>query len=459
MARQKRLAPIEVLRTMHRSRDGFIPLARKSEGRVRPYAGLPVSTLDEWFPSIVEELTEDGYFAPNTMRKAGRVFRTGYPYPIPCDCNVKYLNANFVDVDCHKLKPEPISWTLALAVVLQYAEENVIPMPSFFARSGRGLYVLWMLRDEADPGIAPVANMKDNREKWRAVETSLIKRLANIGADAVACNEARWLRLPGSIHTGAKNRPRVTYMVLLNDNGEMPLYELPDMLSLMDIQYAPLPPVVPKGFRLPPGKRPKGKGSRVPSRARSPHRLRAREIEILNDMRGGFREGCREVVLWVYSCSLRSAGLDESQVWDECQKLAAKFRPKLPAARFHHAVQRRKRASRWRNSTVARWLAVADDEAEYLSMLVPDPLRKKRERAAERAREKRRVENAYAQLRFLDLRQRGDMSKRAIARELGVSATTILNWERAWPWLKQQEEMRRRVAEHFKAQESPELPL
>lgn len=444
MARQKILPPIQVLRTFHRSRDGFIALAKKVDGSIHPWAGLPVASLNEWFPSIIEELSEDGYFMPNTVGQVGSVSkRTGYPYPIPKNRNVKYLNANFVDIDCHVLN---IPWTTAMAVLLQYADQDVVPMPSFIARSGRGLYGLWVLRDEDDQGAAPLANYKDNRERWRAIETGLIKRMENIGADAIACNEARWLRLPGSIHTGADGRPRTTYMVLLDKNGVMPVYTMPQMISLMGITFAPLPeitspPLPPRPADATYSRRRYGPGT---TRMTATHRLRAREIEILSDLRGGFREGMREQVLWVYACSLRSAGMDEGQVWDQCQRLAAAFKPHLDVARIHAAVSRRTRVSRWRNFTLARWFNVTDDEAEFLTMLVPHAIRAKRDKDHRTCQAAREAERMTKQREFIRIRSapRGDeLSLRTMAKKIGVHPTTVMRWD--------EQMLRREYAEYW----------
>jgi DNA-binding XRE family transcriptional regulator len=433
MAKSKAIAPIEVLRTFHRSKDGFIATARKTEAGLRPLAGLPVDSLYEWFPSMAEELAQDGYFIPNTMSQVGSVSkRTGFAYPIPTNRNVKYLNAQYVDVDNYKLD---IPVGIATGVIMDYAENDLIPWPSVFAWSGRGVYSFWILRDEHAPEFAPLANNRNNRETWRAIQTALIQKLLNVGADAQHYHEAGWLRWPGTKHSKSGKVSR--YFVNIDgDTGTMPVYTLPQLIETMGLSFAPLPE---PPARIP-GKRKTTRSAVAGSggtRARAAHRLRARELEVLNDMRGGFREGCREYALWIYACSLRSMGLSEDEVYEHAFAFADKFKPHLERGRVAHQVRRRANVSRWRNAELARRLNVTDQEAEFLEMIVPRSIRQGREKArakaskAKTAAQKKKY-TAWLEKCWTFTRQKGKRPypQKKMADEIGVSRMTVHRWEK-----------------------------
>ena len=440
MARQQAIAPVEVLRTFHRSRDGFIATARKSEADgFKPLAGLPVSTIDEWFPSMVAELAEDGYFTPNTMGRAGSVDkRTGFAYPIPTNNNVKYLNAQYVDIDNYKMG---VSAGAVLGLIYDYAENGVVPWPSVWAFSGRGVYVFWILRDEQAPEFAPLARDRGNREKYRAIETALVDRFLSVGADEYAKNESRYLRWPGTRHSGSGKVAR--YLVNIDaETGAMPIHTLTGMVDALGLTFTPLPTSTDRP-KLPSTPVDAHKAKRTAAaggtRQRAPHRARVRELEILNDMRGGFREGCREYVLWVFACSLRSMGLREADVHQHARAFASKFNPPLPADRVDHQAKRRASVSRWRNAQIAKRLQVTAAEYALLDALVPASVRDGRNKTRCAAwKEKRTADKekyiAWLGMCFECIRQRGPEAfprpVTAAAKKVGVSRMTLHRWEK-----------------------------
>lgn len=103
------------------------------------------------------------------------------------DC-LKRLNALYVDIDCYKLGLEK-------ADVLAELEDNyfdsIIPMPTFVVDSGRGLYLVWKLRNE-DRNALP---------RWTKVQNFLIDALKEFGADPACRDSARILRIPFSRNT------------------------------------------------------------------------------------------------------------------------------------------------------------------------------------------------------------------------------------------------------------------
>ena len=101
---------------------------------------------------------------------------------------LKRLNALYVDIDCYKLG-------LDKAVVLEALREDyfesAIPCPTFVIDSGRGLYLVWKLRNE-DRNALP---------RWTRVQEYLVQTLKEFGADPACKDSARILRVPFSRNT------------------------------------------------------------------------------------------------------------------------------------------------------------------------------------------------------------------------------------------------------------------
>lgn len=101
---------------------------------------------------------------------------------------LKRLNALYVDIDCYKQG-------LSKAAVLDELEtdyfDTLIPMPTFVIDSGRGLYLIWKLRNE-DRNALP---------RWERVQDYLIEALKDLGADPACRDSARILRIPFSRNT------------------------------------------------------------------------------------------------------------------------------------------------------------------------------------------------------------------------------------------------------------------
>ena len=103
---------------------------------------------------------------------------------------LKRLNTLYVDIDCYKLG-------LNKMMVLEELEldyfEKVIPTPTFVIDSGRGLYLIWKLRNE-DRNALP---------RWTKVQNYLIDTLKGFGADPACKDSARILRIPFSRNTNS----------------------------------------------------------------------------------------------------------------------------------------------------------------------------------------------------------------------------------------------------------------
>lgn len=105
--------------------------------------------------------------------------------------SVKRLNAFYVDLDCYKLG-------LDKNIVLSTLEDDYfgweIPHPTFIVDSGRGLYLIWKLRNE-DRKALP---------RWTVVQEWLCEKLKAFGADPACKDAARILRVPFSYNSKSK---------------------------------------------------------------------------------------------------------------------------------------------------------------------------------------------------------------------------------------------------------------
>ena len=128
--------------------------------------------------------------------------------------NVKSVGLGFLDVDFYK---DGISWgqgrspERAADDFVWVCDDFEIPRPSFIVFSGRGLQVKW-LYDRAIPRMA--------LPRWSAMEKVLIEKFAEFGADPMAKDAARVLRLVQTVNTKSKQVCRVVWV---NGDDKNPL--------------------------------------------------------------------------------------------------------------------------------------------------------------------------------------------------------------------------------------------
>ena len=105
--------------------------------------------------------------------------------------NAKRLNAFYVDIDCYKLG---LTQDAVIHELIESSSFLSIPHWTFLIKSGRGVYVIWKLRNE-DGYIDEV------KRKWKVVEDYLCSQLSYLGADSNATDIARVLRVPFSYNS------------------------------------------------------------------------------------------------------------------------------------------------------------------------------------------------------------------------------------------------------------------
>ncbi len=110
--------------------------------------------------------------------------------------NLKRLNTCYVDIDCYKANRTKES-------VLCELEEDYfgskIPYPTFVIDSGRGLYLIYKLRNE-DRNALP---------RWNRVQKYLVEQCLPLGADSSCTDAARILRVPFSVNSKSNTAVKI----------------------------------------------------------------------------------------------------------------------------------------------------------------------------------------------------------------------------------------------------------
>jgi hypothetical protein len=319
-------------------------------------------------PAIARHVAEDAYMSIQSMWRAGPD-RTSYdlPRPIRRSDSVRWLNALFADIDHHQEEPSSEWYGRLLGQIEAAQQSGEIPPPSMFVRSGRGVWLLWLLRGRHDPAKPQAAYPSDVR-RWRAVQTALLRRLSALRPDA-ACDAARCIRVPDSINSrAALPLQRVKYSLQPDDNGRLFLYTLADL-------EAAFPIAPPARMRSPAlvltGRAQLGKRNGYLARVR---RLRA-DIERLIELRGGgSSEGCRHYGAYYLAVSLFRSLFPPDEVLARVSAFGRHCRPALSDCDCRDAVKSAAKAKRLPGrAKLYAHLRVTPAEEASLAYIKPTP--------------------------------------------------------------------------------------
>lgn len=395
---------LSMLQLIHgRAPDGYIALERKQangEWDRRHRCFLPVKDLREFFPAIVEHFARDGYHGISVYYGAAKWTdqETGLPAQalkerrladgriIPqhrmarCKENLRWLPACFTDLDCgrtleeatEKGRPEfALSWRYTAAAAgelmdLPDGDPRKIPQASIIARSGRGLYLLWLLCD-ADNRRLPVRSLpKSNVALMEAINKELNQRLLHLAADKGTFDATRVCRLDGGWNSLAQRR--VTYLeqippdiplghIQRDETGRHYIYTLAEMAAALRIPTtatgltegtrALLEPTRKWERKRGPTKNPGSKPEMAKFTMRL-HAMRVDDILALEQYRvrqsgkGFAQKGTRYSdgfsadvygrcsVLTIYTEMLKGAGTDQAAALDAVRRMAANCNPPWP---------------------------------------------------------------------------------------------------------------------------------
>lgn len=359
-------ATVSTLATIHRGEGSFIGFARKSAaGGFENLFSLQIAQVEAMFPALVPWLVKDAYFTVNGMHRAApwKSKLTGLPDVWRQEKRLKYLNACYVDLDVGRedgpgvTLEQRVTWRDAAAHLGKMMDAGELPQASLFARSGRGLYVFWLLHDEDDPSQPP-RYWPESIAAYKNLQRHIARRLAHLAADVKAVDAARVLRVPGTMH-GRAQAPAV-YLIQKDARGRPYSYTMRELARLFWVrgvevslpedarslaygvdwveevegrsegeaaQVLAFPAASSYGRAVArPGSAPKRvNGARVRAA------LRAQDLAALEQWRGGWARGRRKFHLTLYAAFLRGAGIERLQVLEAVHVMASNCRPSYPS--------------------------------------------------------------------------------------------------------------------------------
>jgi hypothetical protein len=280
---------------------------------------------------------------------------------------LRYLCACYCDIDCYKIG---ISCEAALQFVGERVKRGDLPAPSTIVRSGQGLWLFWLLHDEADSSRAHLGAYADNSRNhlqlYARINREIGLRLAELGADPVATDAARYVRVPGSFR---------------NDVEEEVLWEWEERSGETVLSYS----LLDLGERLGVNKTKARKPAAQPETA-GKHPLRRRgfiaananklaAFQSLQALRGGFAEGKRSIAAFIFAVSLKWTGRSRMEATGELEEFGRACRPPFPQAECHSAVKSayKKKGTTMRYCWIADQLDVTPAEASCISETIGKP--------------------------------------------------------------------------------------
>ena len=391
---------------IHRDPDGYIAFTRKPGPGTAPRLdknGKPCAwdhlfairadQLRDMLPALAGWLTHDAYMGVNSFYRAAPWMNklTGLPDVWREEKHLRSLAACYVDIDCGRPESDQpgaaLHWRQAQHLAEYLADTGAIPPPSIKARSGRGLYLFWLLCDESDPTKLPHA-WPEKVELYKACNRALNERLRSysLPADRAAIDAARVLRVPGSVHR--KTMRTVRYVLELDEHGRGFVYTLAEIAAALDLPALDLPAQARSNARPAQYRKVKNPGS-APLRSHGTlklNALRAQDLLTISHARGGYlKRGVkypdnstspgRRFILTLYANFLRGSGTDQAAALDAVRAMAATMRPPWPdepgdptpeklVDDEYTATKRR----RWSNEKLCALLSIDADRARELDL-------------------------------------------------------------------------------------------
>lgn len=326
------------LHLLHRHEDGFISFAVKSnDGVFQHLASIQRSQLESLFPEFRHRLEKEGYASVNasyaetnslTKSKAfgrRRLYHSGK--------TLKYLCACYADIDYYNAD---LRFSEAYGYVLKAEEEGIIPPHSICIDSGRGMWLLWLLRDERDPDHVHRGAWTDSPLNhallYSGIQRKICDALSPVGCDPAGTDAARHVRIEGSLHT--QTEEFVKWFIRGGQGRDVNAYtlkELADFFGIRRATHAAIP-----GNRAARERKPQ---SHHTTGHRAAGETKIAIIELLSLRRGGFEKGCRNKALSLYAMALRGAHLSPQVAIDRAMELARQCKPALGQAEVRGIIR------------------------------------------------------------------------------------------------------------------------
>lgn len=435
-----------VLQILHRDPESLLTFARQAPGTNGPrdMAAVRVGDVPNMLPGLFQWwLERDGYYSLNgfesrTARRLRAFAGALRAHGVRRNRCARRLNVAYVDID----NCDPIAGT---AAIRQAVIDGAVPMPSAFVHSGRGLWALWLLRDPEDAGQAPPAT-EGSRFLYELVHRALHNRLRDRvpgTLDESAKDVARLSRVCGSVNS------KVDRPVLYSLHQNLPSYELRALAESLGAHTEnvcqdvadDIPPVARREPRPPTTNAGRFQPGNAFARdgARARHIRQLQNFEVLRALRGGFRDGHRELAAFCFAIILRRIGADEDSIARRVARMGGQCLPPLDAREQQKAITGSRRAvsAKWRPQT-NRWYAailkVTPDECAFLPSWPAAGGARRRANQQRRSRQnvsarRRHIRAIVAGLGYTPTQQ--DLAVRLADAGAHVSHRTIVNDYRA----------------------------
>ena len=407
----------DILDLIHRDKQGYIGFVRKPDPNNprldkngKPYTfenlfSIKAEDLKSMFPAVQEWLTHDSYYTVNAYYRAApwNNKQTDLPDVWRKEKHLKSLTACYADIDSGRPdSDEPgaaLHWRQAQHEAEAMADAGLIPQPSIIARSGRGVYLLWLLKDHKEPDTLPKA-FPEKIELYKACNKALNERLRSnlLPADIRATDAARVLRTPGSIHRKALQR--VKYVIQVSEDGKGFTYTLPELAEFLELDAleGELPDATRKLAKPAQYRKTQNKGS-APLRSHGTiklNALRSQDLLTIEQWRGGFLKrgqkyadgysSCgRCITLTLYADFLRMTKESSESITKALEAMARNMKPAYPSdpndTPIADIVAGRQR--KWSNKKLCSMLGITPEIAEELDLktIIPDELKLARDLA------------------------------------------------------------------------------
>jgi len=343
---------------IHRGPDAFVSFHRKCNGKMDNLGSVLTSELETMFPQFAAELETDSYFSVNSFYRAGYSGEClpGLKPAHRRGIDARYLNACFVDIDFHD-QASPFDFGHQFGQIITLQDKGIIPPASMMMRSGRGLWLYWLLVDSKNATLPPRA-FSEKVLAYNAIEIELIRRT---NGDMAAHDVARITRVPGSINSKVGDAMRVMFWTQRAANGRAYVYTLESLAGFLGIEL----PLVRRGRRV---SEPRPEASARGLKGwQALWQYRFDDFQTLFKIRGRFSEGCRNWAAYYYGVILRGCGMTDQAVRRELTRFGSKCSPVLTQDEVHGAVEQSKHnRGQVRDSIIAACLKVTPEEAQYI---------------------------------------------------------------------------------------------
>nr|CRY94786.1 hypothetical protein [uncultured prokaryote] len=359
--------------------------------------------------------------------------------------NLKSVGLSFLDIDCYRL-----SWAKGLPPEVMakhfvaFCEHEGVPAPSLIVFSGRGLQPKWLFEEALPQAALP---------RWNAVQKTLLGKLERYGADPMARDASRVLRLVETINTKSGAYCHVVHQTSGLDG--LPIRY--DFDAFADL----ILPFTREEIRQRRAELAEKALERVQRALERPECIlttdslnwgRLLDLRQLVAMRGGIHEGMRMMMLaYQMNFLALSRQVEPSTFFLEAKQVAnaidptwgfhntdlsaiiGKFKEALAGKTVFFAGREYSPLYTPTNETLIDLFQITDDEQRQLKTIISSTI--KLERKLETQKTKRRQEGMMARAdyegradaryeRAMELRSQG-LSIRKIALEMGISKSRV----------------------------------